>query len=395
MHLIETYSSSCRLKIDRPFITEKYFPISFDKYICLQCFGGMESKNYSYFQEIIDLIKPILDKYKINIIQLGAKGENGLNGVINLCGQTNLGQSYYILKRSLLHCGIDSTLIHFCSSMNKKIVGIYSLSSPKICGPYDFDGNSKNHICLEPEFESGHTYSFNPQENPAYVNTIKPEKVANAIFELLDLEERIKIESLYFGKDYKNSSFETIPNHIVHPQNFPNATLQIRGDLFFDENGIYGNIAHRPCSIVVNQPLNIDILKQYKHNVKDVIYLLSIQNKERDLPFIKKLHESGLNYLLLTTDKDNINQLKFDYLDFNPVLELPICKKQDIKQREKISELTYFRTNKFILSEGKIYNSRAHWEKNIPYDPQQKSRIIDCESFWMDLDYFWLYNENI
>ena len=79
MHLIENYSAVTRLAIHKPEIYLQFCPIPCDKYITIQTAGAMLAKNYYFFQEIIDLILPILQKNDIKIVQLGGKNEQKLN----------------------------------------------------------------------------------------------------------------------------------------------------------------------------------------------------------------------------------------------------------------------------------------------------------------------------
>ena len=60
MHLIERYASACGVKISRPYIYDKYFPLPFDKYITFQPYSKYDSKNYDYWDEVILLILPYL-----------------------------------------------------------------------------------------------------------------------------------------------------------------------------------------------------------------------------------------------------------------------------------------------------------------------------------------------
>lgn len=387
MHLLEQYSLATGAKISSPFILEKFYPLPFDKFITIQNSSGMSGKNYDYFNEVLQLLKPILDKYNINIIHLGLKDDSELPFVYRLCGLTNLGQSAYVIKRGLLHLGNDSSLMHFASGLDKPIVSLFSVSPPSVCGPF-FNKNSKI-ICLEPEFPERTKYSYNPDENPKMVNTIKIERVVNSVLELLNIEENVNIESLYVGRSYKAQIFELIPNIVIDPQQFPNQLFNIRSDLFFDEKNIYDNLSLRKCAIVTKKVLNLDILKQLKQNIEQII--IEIVNDDL-LDFIKEIHKTSIKYVLVTFETgESLNQLKFKFLNFNPIIPLIKGKKTEIKSINLINKSTYFATNKVILSNGKIYPSQSHWENNI--EASQFNKIIDNNTFWEELEYFYLYNK--
>ena len=70
MHLIESYATNCGLKIDEPFIYEKFFPLAFDKYITFSP-SNNPAQDYDYWIEVINIIHPKLKKEGINILQLG------------------------------------------------------------------------------------------------------------------------------------------------------------------------------------------------------------------------------------------------------------------------------------------------------------------------------------
>lgn len=389
MHLFTEYALSTGSKIKTPKILEKFYPLPFDKYITLQVGGGMPAKSYAYFAEVIQLIKLFLDQEKIQIIQLGNKEEEQIPGVHRLCGETSLAQSSYIIKRGLLHFGTDSCLVHIASTYDKPIVSLYSISPPAVCGPYF--GNKDKQICLEPEFPEGVKYSYNPNEPERYVNTIKPETIAKSILQLLGGNpDLVSIESIHIGKSYKVPVFELVPNCVPGPEVFSNGLCNIRADLYFNDQIIYQNISVRKCSIFTEQPLNIDILKQFKQNIEKIGIIL---NKDIDLyDFVKLVHTSSIPYNLLTYEAgDNLNELKLKYLDFIQILPMTKSKKDEIKNKDKINENSLFSTNKALLSDGKIYPSVAHWLENIPAAPINK--IIDNKHFWEELEYFYIYSK--
>ena len=61
MHLIESYATNCGLKIDEPFIYEKFFPLAFDKYITFSP-ASNPAQDYDYWVEVINIIHPKLKK---------------------------------------------------------------------------------------------------------------------------------------------------------------------------------------------------------------------------------------------------------------------------------------------------------------------------------------------
>jgi len=80
MHLLKRYSQSAsNAKIDKPFLLEEFFPLPFDEpYIHIHASTGLPSKNYDYWQEVIDVLFLHLRKYNVKIIQTGGKEDQKL-----------------------------------------------------------------------------------------------------------------------------------------------------------------------------------------------------------------------------------------------------------------------------------------------------------------------------
>src|SRR5690242_5971641 len=135
MNLIESYSLSAALEIDRPQIVRKYFPLPFEQYITFHSQTPYNSRNYDYWQLVIDILCPILQKNNIQIVQLGFKDDKPINKTYSLLGQTNIHQAAYIISNSLLHFGVDSFNFHLAASFNVPIVEIFSANKLECSRP--------------------------------------------------------------------------------------------------------------------------------------------------------------------------------------------------------------------------------------------------------------------
>ena len=147
MRLLDTYATNTGSRIDKPFIYTKFFPLPLGKFITFQAQTPYDSRNYSYWQEVINLIHPYLSKNNIHIVQVGTKDEKTFNGVVNLLGQTTINQLAYVIENNILHFGADSFCVHLASHFDKPIVSIYSISNPNVAGPHFGDKNK--HILLK------------------------------------------------------------------------------------------------------------------------------------------------------------------------------------------------------------------------------------------------------
>jgi len=193
VHLLSRYSLSCGVKPGNPFIIDKYYPLPFNKYITFQPFSR-QSKSFDFWQEVLDLILPVLNKENIKIVQIGGINEKPFLGCYHTQGGTSIAQAAFLIKHSLFHFGTDSFGVHLASAFKKKIVALYSNNYPSCVGPYWSD--SSDVILLEPDRNKNKKPSFALEENPKSINLIKPEKIAESICKLLNLKFKIEYKSL-------------------------------------------------------------------------------------------------------------------------------------------------------------------------------------------------------
>lgn len=57
------------------------------------------------------------------------------DGILDLSGQTNLGEVVAILARSRVLVAVDSGVLHLCAAAGTPVVGLYGSSNPAITGP--------------------------------------------------------------------------------------------------------------------------------------------------------------------------------------------------------------------------------------------------------------------
>lgn len=365
MHLLETYALSTGSKIKKPFIIKKFFPIPFEKYITIQNSSGMSGKCYDYFQEVIDFIYKDLDKLGYKIVQIGSKDDKPLNNVFHLQGQTTINQTAFILENSKLHVGNDSFAIHMCSAFDVPLVGLYSVSSPEIAGPFWKNGKQ---ICLTPK---NWKPSFNPNENPKRINEIQIEKIIESINNLLECNFENKIKTLYIGQKYHNPILEILPDQSLHQNSFPNQALNIRLDFLDreiehkDYQGIFNNLNIRQCCIVTNKPFAIENFIQLKNNLAIVIYDVT---KEIDINFIEKLTFYGINnnciFKIDESSPEELDKRKEQLIDFPQYIE-------EIKYPNLTIDLTdnlFYKTNKILIANNKAYYGKYGYLNNIPIE---------------------------
>tara|TARA_Y100000593_G_scaffold26231_1_gene52161 strand:- start:1125 stop:2309 length:1185 start_codon:yes stop_codon:yes gene_type:complete len=389
-HLIETYALNCGLKIGEPSIIEKFYPINLDKYITFHPNSKYDSKSYDYWQEVLDIIAPPLKEMGISIVQIGSKGDRPFNYAQHTQGSTNIGQVAYILNGAQLHLGVDSFPTHVASSYRKKIVCLYSNTYADIVGPYW--GDEKDHILLEPtRTKENPRPSYSAQESPKTINDIKPEDIADSVFKLLGCDYRYEYKTLTRGATYLSKQIESIPDSVVDINKLGTDSLIVRMDYHFDEHILLNQIARNPCTVVTDKPIDLTIFKNFKKNLVQLVYKI---DENHDPDFAESCYKEGLNVLLLTElDDEGIEKAKLYYMDHGIINKKATVDPKDVEKIKKFGlKNLFYKSNKFLVSEGKVYPSVAAWKEKKPTDKlyPQVFPIIDDESFWDRLDEYYI-----
>jgi len=360
VNLIERYALSCGVKIGEPYIFEKFFPLSIDKYITLHT-TSKEAKNYDYFQEVVDILFPILDKEKIGIIQLGTPEDKPIFGAYRLCGQTDINQAAYVVKHGLLHMGVDSFPVHIAGHYNKPIVALYSTNwAANVC-PYW--GEKEKQTLFEPD-RSKRKPSFSNVERPKTINEIKPEDIAEAVCKHLNLPFDYPYKTVYAGEGFGTANVECILNQVINPAQFNLSNIIVRLDLEFNQEPLPAQLSQSQCVLVTKQPIEPGILQTFKPNILEINYEIT---KHGSPDFIKFVRQLGIKYNLFSyLDEEELNKQKSYFMDFGVIF------KQDVgrpKELDKIptSEL-FYKSTKFTLSKGKIYPSYYAVLNDLPIE---------------------------
>jgi len=381
MHLLEQYSLASGVKIKKPYIYEKFFPVTADKYITFHP-SSKPSKTYDYWQEVINIISPILDSKGIKIIQLGQEKEKVYAGVTSLVGFTNINQTAFVLRDSLLHFGADSFPTHIASGYGKKIVALYSNNYINCVKP--FFGNPKDHILLEPSRTNKPTFSF--EENPKTINSIKPEVIAGSVLTLLGIPYLNSIQTLYFGTEYNNMRLEMVPNQIVNPKQFNSNNIVVRMDLEHNEKFLNEQLQVCQCFIITSKPIDSGIIKNNKNNIGRIFYEIKEDNQ---IEFANFLAYNNIPYQLFTyLEGKQLEEIKLKYLDQEYITQMPINLKK--KTSIEYTSNAFYKSNKRLISNGKIYLSESSLKNGIEAK-QLAEAVIDCPEFWKEVENFWIF----
>ena len=85
MHLIEKYSLETGVKIGKPELYEKFYPVPVSgKYITQYVEQGIQSMQYEYWEDVIELINPYLKQNDIKILNLNPSPVKSLDNLFQI-----------------------------------------------------------------------------------------------------------------------------------------------------------------------------------------------------------------------------------------------------------------------------------------------------------------------
>jgi hypothetical protein len=387
MHIVESYSLNCGAKIDKPYIYKNFFPIPFEKFIIFSPNEKVPSKEYSYFQDVLNMIFPILEKENIKILQTGPKNSFVYDKAINITGQTSSGQVAYLISNSMLVFGNDGFESHVAGAENVPTICINSITYKQNTGPYF--GNKDIQKIFESYKNIGNKKaSFNAQENPKSINSIKPEEIANSIFKFLNINFKIPFSTVFFGERYgRNIIQESIPSSKTISFN-PETFVEINLDDEINEESFEFQISnYKKCAIVTSKKINLNILKKYKNNIQVLVFKITNGN---NVEFLQKVKEIGLNiHLVSDMEQDDINREKIKYYEFGNINKIKSVSEEIINNFKNDLDKLYYRSCKITAFDNKFYFSPASKNKNITFSNQNEyQKVIDTPEFWKNLDFY-------
>lgn len=415
MHLLEKYSLNCGInpkKLGKPYIYTSYYPVDFEKYIVIHASSGMNAKNYSYYQDVVDFIFEKVNSFGYEIIQIGGEKDTILNKCINYQGKTNIHQTAYILKGASLLIANDSFSTHMASSFGIPSISLYSVIQPEVAGPYWKNG--KQFTIMAPL--NGKKPKYSAEDPEMVIDRIKPEqiikKITSALAEI-DLSKETKIESLYFGKNYHKTTLDFVPDRLMLIEQGKQLPLNIRFDYLksnniTDENlhSALINISSRKCCVITSLPIDLAKLRaqEFKENITSFIFHIEkkyLSQIDESIKFIEEAKKNGMNpHVALIKNQfsdEEINDLKFKFLDVGKINLLDQtswseCVDEDLYK--KINDLTIFKSSRIIYSDGKNYLSKTAYLENISADTfeQKLSLIKDRKSLGEELENCYIYN---
>ena len=370
-HLAEEYAKSCGVKIGQPILKPHYFPVLHDKYITIHNDKKIQAKEYNMWPDVVQLLKVYLGDIKI--IQIGAYGEETIQGVDGHIPTSSLKQSSYIIKKSLGHVGIDSVPVHIASAFDKPVVGIYAHTYANTCSPL---WNEKSKAITIESHRDGKKPSFSLEEHPKTINMINPERIAQAVLDVLNINKTINHKTLFIGSHYNSNFVEVIP---TEKTNVSSSLIDVRMDYSHNEEILADIMQRNTVEVTLLKPIHESFLRSGK--IRKIVYKADKFHQD----FCKSIKGHGIPHVLICTSPDNLSKEReknFDYL-INYLNEQDLIKNN--KKRLKVDDFKKIKikSGKKVVCGDKTYDSY--------FDLNNRKNL---DHFFLDLDFFRVYTES-
>tara|TARA_Y100001973_G_scaffold106584_1_gene185511 strand:- start:2823 stop:4037 length:1215 start_codon:yes stop_codon:yes gene_type:complete len=404
MHLIERYALSTGCKIDKPEIYQDYFPMPFEEDYIIFAPNGKSHKQYIFWQEVLNILSPVLEKENIKVVQVGLKGEPQYAGTYSLVGQTSINNLAYLTEKSIMYLGVDSFVTQIASSQDNKIVCLYN--HVNISNRKPFWGDPKEQILIEPKRKNGDKPCYSAWDRKDYLNTIGPEKISNAVIDLLGIQNaHYRYTTIHCGHMFPKVLVDIVPTRDVLVEDYKiNANvsgISIRMDWNHDEENLAKLLetSKSPYSVVFNKEINLKLLGYFKDKISELILIYDGGNielfSENYLKSLSAIHKQ-ISVYSHEKDEEVNKKLKAKCMEFVVLNEQPWPEKLE-SLNEYEGQKIYYKSNKRILADKQIYNCYFNYKNQIPMEDFNKSpisEIKDDKDFWKEVHFFHLLTKS-
>jgi len=365
-HIAEVYAKDLGVKIGRPQITDHFFPGLPNKYITIQSSNKMPGAVYKYWDIVLKLVKPYLQKEEVKIIQIGGPEEQEIQGADYYFLGSTYKQMNYIIKKASTHVGCDSLPGHIAGAYDVPCVIVHFNLYPENSKPLWHKQNKS--ISISPDFsEIKPSFSTTCDR----INEIKPEVIAQNILDQLGISNKIKFKTIKIGKHFHNECVEIVPNFFAFSQKLQGKPVNIRADIHFDINHIIKWCQTCIVSLHIEQHFDVKIVNALT-NVKQIIFKYKKCHNDLDLnEFFNFIKNKKIRLLIVCEDEENISDIRFKYFDFDII--------EDIKPEKQINSEKFF-SKKLFISNGDTYSSESSANRldkshNFVYDDASSKEL--------------------
>ena len=170
--------------------------------------------------------------------------------------------------------------------------------------------------------------------------------------------------------------------------NIPNAISRM--DLYYDEEKLVQQLNVGPVSIITNKSIKTEIIKAYKKNISEIVYIVEKSNDDAD--FCAEVYKSGIKFILVSSLKDEeLQDKKLVYMDYsNIVSELNEYNQEDYESIKNKNNL-YYSSSKILLSSNGLFFSDYDWKKGMKTSSKNDFQIFSSdENLIKNLHYHWV-----
>lgn len=390
MHLLENYALTVGAKIDRMYVKEEFFPLSFKDYITFSPVSK-GAKTYQRWHFVMDLLGPLLDRHGVKIIQLGAKDEQGYNYCFHAMGNTSIAQCAYLVRNAKLHLSVDTFTAHLAGYFGTPLVCIYGNNHINNVRPYW--GKPDKQVLIAPD-RGDRLPCFSIDDPNRDIDRIMPENIVRTICGFLGVPFDYPYRTVWFGPITHARSVEAVPNVAV---SLPSGldSLLIRMDYLFDPKGLDTQLRVCPCQIVTDRPIDINLLRNYGKRVMRIFYEIT---ENHDPTFVKSMSDAGVPFSMFSyLSEDWLQDIKLDYCDYGVIFRKDIRDPRNMDEFKGLDIKTLkFRSLKVIFSGGTTYPTKRHFIDGISITDGDCPimDVVDDKEFWRELDHLQILAPN-
>jgi hypothetical protein len=168
----------------------------------------------------------------------------------------------------------------------------------------------------------------------------------------------------------------------------------VRMDLKFDENILSYILSKYKSIIVTNKAFDINRILTLKQNIVKVVYNFE-KNEQLDLEFVKDLKKNGIEFILIAQfSEEDAEKYKYETMEYCNIFNKDLNILKDKSEPFKDKKLR-FKSNKFILSNGKVFPTVYHFKNNIPFvnDLDESFDFIHNEDIYTDFQHLYLFQD--
>lgn len=381
---IEKYATHLGVKPRTPHLSGHFYPIEYEKYITIDPTQSSVPNAYKNWDFVVDQIKSFCPDHKF--IQVGLDKEYSLASADKiLSNRSTLKNAFYVIKGADLHIGIDCICSHVSALYKVPTVSLYSKYPSGYTKPL-YSDKSKFKII---DVDRGDALpTFSEAGSGDLINKIPPEKIISSALDLLGVQHNYeKYKTINIGRLFPSTVLEVVPNFSPDPGESFKKILNLRFD-YTDSRKYVDEWLQKKCNLLMNSPVDISLIKKHKDNIKGAT--IFIDEHSFSEKYLKSLMELNIPIRMSCRDEKNISKIRLKYFDWN-INSYVLKRKKDLDFYKDICDNTFYYSNKLLMSDNKMYSSKASWEKGIELKDGVYEPIIDSDSFWEEFEHFNIY----